>query len=267
MALRTIIEIDEDLCDGCGICIDSCAEGALQLINGKAKLVSDSYCDGLGVCLKECPRGAIRTIQREADPFDEMAVAKHLLSRSGQQPETPSRPSALPMAGAALGGDGGHAGCPGSALRNFQPMAAPETEAMISARSELGHWPVQLMLVPPHAPFLQGADLLVCADCVPFAVPDFHSRYLKGKSLVVGCPKLDDLAHYLDKLTAIFVQARPASVTVLRMEVPCCGGITQATVEARNLAGSELPIEVHTIGIRGGSRIDTYNAPVPSRQD
>ena len=258
MALRNIIEIDEELCDGCGICIDSCAEGALRLIDGKAKLVSDSYCDGLGVCLKECPRDAIRTIQREADPYDEIAVAQHLLNQQ-QKPPTPAPgPTALPMA--AHGGNGG--GCPGTALKHFQPMAAPNVEAMISAKSELGHWPVQLMLVPPHAPFLKGADLLICADCVPFAVPDFHATYLKGRALVVGCPKLDDLNHYLEKLTAIFVEAQPKSVTVLRMEVPCCGGITQATVEARNRAGSELAVDVHTIGIRGGSRVESMPSPV-----
>ena len=258
MALRTIIEIDDELCDGCGICIDSCAEGALQLVDGKARLVSDSYCDGLGVCLKECPRDAIRTIQREADPFDEIAVARHLLSQQQKKTVPAAAPPTLPMAPA--GGNGG--GCPGSALRNFQAMAAPDTETMIATRSELGHWPIQLMLVPPHAPFLQGADLLICADCVPFAVPDFHSKYLKGKALVVGCPKLDDLNHYLEKLTAIFVQAQPKSVTVLRMEVPCCGGITQATVEARNRAGSTLPVDIHTIGIRGGSRTEVEPSPV-----
>jgi NAD-dependent dihydropyrimidine dehydrogenase PreA subunit len=261
MALRTIIEIDDALCDGCGICIDSCAEGALQLIDGKARLVSESYCDGLGACLKECPQGAIRTIQRNADPFDEIAVANHLLVNQPRSAALPACPTPLPMVSPGhAGGNGG--GCPGSALRHFQPMAAPESVAMIAVKSELGHWPVQLMLVPPQAPFLLGADLLICADCVPFAVPDFHDRYLKGKALVVGCPKLDDLAHYLDKLTAIFKLARPKSVTVLRMEVPCCGGITQATVEARNRSGSDLSIEVHTVGIRGGSVTETVPPPV-----
>ena len=243
MAVRKIIEIDEELCDGCGDCVTACHEGAIQIVDGRAKVVNDSYCDGLGDCIGECPQGAITIIEREAIDFDEAAVEKHL--------------ARLELPTASVHPAGG--GCPGSAMQQMTPIAssvpatpAPPTDVSQPVMpSQLGHWPVQLMLVPPHAPFLKNADLLICADCVPFTIPDFHFRYLTGRAIVVGCPKLDDLQHYFDKLKAMFVEAAPRSITVLRMEVPCCNGIAQAAVKARNEVAPNIPLHVETIGISG----------------
>jgi Pyruvate/2-oxoacid:ferredoxin oxidoreductase delta subunit len=243
MVTRKIVHIDEDKCDGCGLCITACAEGALKLIDGKARLVSDVYCDGLGACLGDCPQGAITIEEREAAEFDEAAVQAHLASQT-------SRP--LPMACPSPGSTGPSGGCPGSQMRQLRPeVSTPGPEDDSVGRSMLGHWPVQLMLVPPQAPFLAGCDLLVCADCVPFAVAGFHRGYLKGRAVVVGCPKLDDLTHYREKLTDIFRVARPRSVTVVKMEVPCCHGIAQATVQAWRASGAQCPIEVQTVAIDG----------------
>jgi Pyruvate/2-oxoacid:ferredoxin oxidoreductase delta subunit len=243
MAVRKIVEIDEEKCDGCGLCVPSCAEGAIQIIDGKAKLVSDVYCDGLGACLGDCPLDAIKVIERDADEFDEKAVELHLkaLNETPDQPLTSLQPA--PHAG----------GCPGSAMRMLAPEPQAATTGVVGIKSALGHWPVQLVLVPPGAPFLKNADLLICADCVPFTVPDFHSKYLAGKALVVGCPKLDDLDYYREKLKAMFVEAKPRSLTVLMMEVPCCTGIAHAALEARDLAAPDIPLTVETITIRGGS--------------
>jgi NAD-dependent dihydropyrimidine dehydrogenase PreA subunit len=234
MPKRNIVRIDEDLCDGCGLCVPSCAEGALQIIDGKARLAGDNLCDGLGACLGECPQGAITIEEREADAFDEVAVQKHLTNHP--EPEFPC-------------------GCPGSAMRT---IACDEERAVHTGpvKSELTHWPVQLMLVPAGAPFLKNADILIAADCVPFKVPDFHSKYLKGKSLLVGCPKLDNLDFYRQKLKEIFAVAQPQSITVLRMEVPCCGGIVHAVHEARDQSAPGLPVRVHTIGIREGDVVE-----------
>ncbi len=256
MAVRKIIEIDESKCDGCGDCVSACAEGAIKIINGKAKLINDILCDGFGACLGDCHSGALKIVEREAPEFDETAVARHLAAQQ----------AAVPTAHAPAGG-----GCPGSAMRQFngppQP-AAPQPASPVQGGSQpaypslLNHWPIQLMLVPPGAPFLHGADLVVCADCVPFTVPDFHPRYLNGKAVLVGCPKLDDLSFYFEKLEAIFAQAKPSRITVLRMEVPCCGGIAQAAVQAREKAAPEVPLEVHTIGVRGGIHLETVDSPV-----
>ncbi len=225
---RKIIKIDEEKCDGCGLCVPSCVEGALQIVDGKAKLVSEVYCDGLGACLGECPQDALTIEERESDPFDEQAVQKQLSQKI--QP----------------------AACPGSTLRTFNNKESITDIQEENRSSMLNHWPVQLMLVPPFAPFLKGANLVVCADCVPFAVPDFHQRYLAGRSVLIGCPKLDDIAFYRQKLTEIFREAQPASVTVLRMEVPCCGGIAAAVIDALDSVAPHIPLEVHTIGIKGG---------------
>ncbi len=233
MAVRKIIHIDEEKCDGCGLCADACHEGAIQIVDGKAKLVSESYCDGLGDCLGECPQGAITIEEREAADFDEEAVKRHMAARDTGSPI--------------------HA-CPGSAARSLRPTSggAPSGAAGdADAPSRLGHWPVQLMLVPPGAPFLKESDLVVAADCVPFAMAGFHERYLGDRALVVGCPKLDDLGHYYEKLKDMFRQATPRSITVVRMEVPCCGGITKAVAQAREETVPGTPLEVHTIGIRG----------------
>ena len=244
MAVRKIIKIDEEKCDGCGLCVPSCAEGAIQIIDGKARLVSETYCDGLGSCLGECPQGAISMEEREAPEYDETAVEKHLPA-----------PKAVPMPLQSI-----PAACPGSAMKRFSPPTGPpQPGAPVPGQSQLGHWPVQLMLVPPSAPFLKQTDLLICADCVPFAVHDFHSRFLSGKAVVVGCPKLDNLEHYFEKLKQMFGEAAPKSLTVLKMEVPCCSGIAQAAIQARNEVIPGTPIEVHTIGVRG--EIETRKVP------
>lgn len=243
MAIRNIIKIDEEKCDGCGHCVEACAEGAIQIIDGKAKLVGEILCDGFGACLGSCPQDALTIEKREAEGYDEEAVKKHLAAE--KQAQAKPEPEPLPC------------GCPGSALKTLMPQMSDHNQPIQPATSFLSHWPVQLKLVPPHAPFLKGADLLICADCVPFALPDFHGRYLMGRAVVVGCPKLDDLQYYLEKLKDIFKTARPSRITVLKMEVPCCNGIAQAAMMARQQASSDIPLEVHTIMINGGIRIDT----------
>ena len=238
MALRKVVLIDEDLCDGCGECVPSCAEGAIQIINGKARLAGDNLCDGMGACLGDCPLGAITIEEREADEFDERAVEEHLFKLN----EIERKPQPIALSSS----------CPGSMARQFGAASKSVSEVIPTALpSQLNHWPVQLMLVPPHAPFLKGADLLICADCVPFTVPDFHTRYLSNRAVLVGCPKLDDLKFYLDKLKDIFKEAKPSHITVLKMEVPCCNGIAQVATMAHKEICSEIPIEVHTIGIKG----------------
>lgn len=234
--MRNIIRIDEDKCDGCGLCASACAEGAIQIINGKAKLVSETYCDGLGACLGECPQGAITMEQREAALFDEKAVEQHLQNQK-QKSSTPANPHA-PV-------------CPGSMLRSFTP-AKPVPENAGDTPSQLATWPVQLSLVPIEAPYFQNADLLLVADCVPFALANFHSRYLRGKPVIIGCPKLDDAAGYVEKLADILASNEIVSLTVIHMEVPCCGGLSRIARAALNRCGKDVPLKDVTIGIRGG---------------
>ncbi|MGD9032163.1 MAG: 4Fe-4S ferredoxin [Desulfobacteraceae bacterium] len=236
---RKIIEIDEALCDGCGQCIPSCAEGALEIVDGKAKLVADFYCDGLGACLGECPTGALQVIEREADEFDEEAVEKRLESMAKEE-----APQVIPMTG----------GCPSTQLKSF---AQPETQQegreanQGSAPSELTHWPVQVNLVPPTAPFLKGADLLVAADCTPVAYPNFHRDFLKGKAVMVGCPKFDDVEGYIQKFADIFRTADLNSVSVVVMEVPCCQGLPIILERGMEAAGKKVPMEKVVISARG----------------
>jgi ferredoxin len=225
---RKIIRIDEEKCDGCGLCAEACHEGAIRVIDGKAKLVKESYCDGLGDCLGPCPRGAITLVEREADAYDEAAVKRHLASR----PEPPV------------------CGCPGSAVRHLEaspPAATPSGPLP----SRLSHWPVQITLIPPSAPFLAGADLLITADCVPFAYAGLHDDFMAGRVVLVGCPKLDDAAHYQQKLTEVFATCDPRSVTVLYMEVPCCGGLVRLVRAALTASGDSVPLRLVRIGIRG----------------
>jgi len=261
--LRDIIKINEDLCDGCGECISSCAEGALELVNGKIRLKGEILCDGAGACIGHCPTGALTVEKRESEEYDEAAVAAHLHAERRPQPAAvgASRTTVFPMAGH-------EGGCPGSAMRQWgerTPASTPATSTPGTASpraaqvSQLRQWPVQLMLVPPMAPYFKNADLLIAADCVPFAVPDFHERYLRGKALVVGCPKLDDLQHYLDKLTELFRINDLKSVEIVKMEVPCCSGIAQAALEARRRAGVDFPVTITTLGIRGDLR-ESYQA-------
>jgi Pyruvate/2-oxoacid:ferredoxin oxidoreductase delta subunit len=244
MAVRDIVEIDQELCDGCGQCVSACAEGAIALVDGKARLVSETYCDGLGACLGECPQGAIRVVQRESQSFDEVAVTRHLASRrAGEVAVTP-----LPiMAGAAHA----HSGCPGAQVRAFAPTQAP-TVAATDQPSELRHWPVQLHLVPPTAPFFAGADVLLAADCVAYAMGGFHGRFLAGRSLAIACPKLD--AHqevYVEKLRAMVEQGGIRSLTVMIMEVPCCSGLVRLVQQAVAGARRSVPTSCVVVSVRG----------------
>ena len=238
---RKIVQIDEVKCNGCGLCVPACAEGAITIVDGKARLAADNLCDGLGACLGECPQDAIRIIERDADAFDEEAVEQRLehigrathTSSSSNHSHTPS-------------------GCPGSRAMSIQrPSSVTANQASDHQPSMLGQWPVQLHLVPVNAPYLQGADLLIAADCVPFAYAGFHKDFLAGKAVVVGCPKLDDNRLYLDKLTQIFNTASIKSITVVKMEVPCCSGISMVAREALKTSGKDIPLQEITISIQG----------------
>ncbi len=235
---RKIIEIDDELCDGCGQCIIGCAEGALEIVDGKAKVVADKFCDGLGACIGDCPQEALRIVEREADEFDEIAVEEHLAAQEAQKEKEPV---------AACG-------CPSTQLQSFAPtpcQQANEPAIQSSAESTLSHWPIQIHLVPPHAPFLKQADLLVVADCTPLAYPNFQQQFMPGKVVLVGCPKLDDQQAYIDKFAAIFKQADIASVTTTIMEVPCCGGLPYILEQAMKQAGRQIPMETVVISTRG----------------
>jgi NAD-dependent dihydropyrimidine dehydrogenase PreA subunit len=242
--IRKIVRIDEEKCNGCGLCVPACAEGAIRIEGGKAVLAADNLCDGLGACLGECPQDAIRVIEREADEFDEAAVAKHLQD---------TRPDAAASTShASLGHHARHhGGCPGSRTMTFTPPQTTSPAATEKQPSQLRQWPVQLHLVPVNAPYFRDADLLIAADCVPFAYADFHKDYLAGKVVVIGCPKLDDNRIYLDKLTELFRVSSVRSITVLRMEVPCCGGIVMTARQALAASGKEIPFKEVTIGIQG----------------
>src|SRR5512138_620320 len=251
--LRKIVRIDESKCDGCGQCVPACAEGAIAIVEGKARLVGDVLCDGLGACLGDCPRGAISVIEREAAPFDEGAVRAHLTGAPAPPaPRASARPrlSVLASPEPAAGG-----GCPGSRSMTLPRDGAPGA-APASGRSRLGQWPVQLHLVSPQAPYFRGADLLVAADCVPFAYARFHDDFLDGRAVVVGCPKLDDVAPYAAKLAAIIHVGQVRSVTVIRMEVPCCGGISRLARQAMADAGRDLPFRDVVVGADGAIRSD-----------
>ena len=239
--LRQVIRIDEEKCDGCALCVPACHEGAIEIVDGKARLVSDRYCDGLGDCLGECPQGAITMETVDTVAYDEQAVLARLA-----QMEAPSVSAPEPSV----------RGCPGSAARALERGSAPERAhdraATLDAPCELTHWPVQLRLLHPAAPYLAGSDMVLCADCVPFAYPDFHRDYLRERTVAVSCPKLDDLHEAVERLEAILTHSRPRRVTVARMMVPCCGGIAEAARVARERAGVDVPIEIHTIDPHGG---------------
>lgn len=262
MAVRTIVKIDEELCDGCGLCVPGCAEGALQIVDGKAKLVSDIYCDGLGACLGECPQGAISMIEREAEDFDEEAMKKHLEGLTGADEEQGKQTISAHHAhdhGTQDSPEPSMCGCPGSLSQSFdkpKPQAeskSPASESIDGAplSSRLGNWPVQIMLAPVNAPYFDGARLVIAADCAPFAYADFHRRFLEGKTLLIGCPKLDDTDVYLEKLTQIFKQNNIASIDVVYMEVPCCSGLTQLTQAALERSGKQIPTTLNRVGIKG----------------
>ncbi|MEG0371349.1 MAG: 4Fe-4S binding protein [Clostridium sp.] len=225
MGIRKIVQINEDKCTGCGLCIIDCHEGALQIVNGKAKIVKDLYCDGLGDCLNACPEDAIMIIEREAEDFSEEAVKIHLANKNKKDLGITKRPTG---------------GCPSSRGMNIE-----------SSTSALTQWPVQLTLLNPSAPYLKNADILITADCVPFAYKSYHEDFLKGRKVAVGCPKFDNINAYIEKLTDIFRINSPRSITVLKMEVPCCTGIARGVLEARNAGNLDIEINVITISING----------------
>lgn len=311
MATRTIIQIDEDLCNGCGLCANGCPEGALRIIDGKARMVGDSLCDGLGACIGDCPLGAITQIEREAEEYDEEKVIQNIIPKGpktilahldhlyshgqdtwyhqavdslkakGMAPaesELPhikaaaankatahnSAPAAsyshtaakinipAPLSGCASGA------CPGSAERAFNAIATPAPQQSPSSgggmRSTLEQWPVQLHLINPRAPYFRGADLLIAADCTAFACGAFHQTLLRGRRLVIACPKLDSGREiYIDKLRALINDSGIASITLAIMEVPCCGGLRGMLNEALNGATRQVPVETVIVGIEGGT--------------
>ncbi len=238
--MRKIIEIDESLCNGCGQCIISCAEGALQIVDGKARMLAEKYCDGLGACLGDCPTGALRIIEREADDFDEEAVEELLSKRDAAK----SQPA--PSVG----------GCPSARLQTFAP-ATPCQSANVPIQlgsttgSALSHWPVQIRLVPPSAPFLKGADLLIAADCVPVAYPEFHRDLLSGRVVMLGCPKFDEVESGIQKFAEIFAVAGIKSITMAIMEVPCCANMRHIVSQALSRSGQAIPVQEVVISARG----------------
>jgi ferredoxin len=238
---RKIIEIDEALCSGCGECATACAEGAITMIDGKARLISENYCDGLGACLGECPEGALTITERESEEFDPEAVEEHLKSESS----TVGAHQDAPMA----------CGCPSQNIEVF-PAALPARDLVAGRGTEetasaLTHWPVQIRLVPPTAPFLKNADLLVAADCTPLAYAGFHRNLLPGKVVMMGCPKFDDVDEYVEKFTEVFETAGIKSITVVDMEVPCCSKLPMIVRKALSLSKKRIPIEEIVIGRRG----------------
>jgi len=309
--MRKIIRIDEERCNGCGACIPDCPEGALQMIDGKARLISDLFCDGLGACIGSCPEGAITVEEREAEPYDESKVMENIVRQGANtirahlvhlrdhgedeltreaiaylvenDIEIPADMLDSKCACGEIEGSGREAieklvreeercsepvidrgpepgparqgGCPGSRLINLDtdidPCSKEDTGAAGPAQSRLRQWPVQIMLVPPHAPFLKNADLLFAADCVPFAYPGFHEKLLRGRVCLVGCPKLDDAQLYLDKLTEMFRLNDVKSVMIAYMEVPCCGGMVRLVEEAIKASGKNIPLARQKIGIKG----------------
>jgi NAD-dependent dihydropyrimidine dehydrogenase PreA subunit len=297
---RKIITIDETKCTGCGQCIPDCPEGALQLIDGKARLVSDLFCDGLGACTGTCPEGAISVIEREAAPYDEKAVMativqqgppvirahlehlaghgqvalydqaiEYLIEKGIPIPDhaAPERKSAVPPQAQPPAGRSGEAGvcrpgphashpfaaCPGSAARSIRRAGGPRQPVGGTTDSELRQWPVQLSLLNPSAPYFDNADLLIAADCVPFAYAGFHAEFLRGRIVIIFCPKLDtDIEGYIEKLSMIFRLHTIKSVTVARMEVPCCSGVRSVVDKALENAGKTIPVEEKTITIEGG---------------
>ena len=231
--IRKIIQIDEEKCNGCGACADACHEGAIGMVNGKATLLRDDYCDGLGDCLPTCPTGAISFVEREAAAYDEKAVQEHMQKKNAQ----------------TTASAGSHTGCPGSRMQQFKRQ---ETASPIPAQvnSQLGQWPCQIKLVPVSAPYFNGAKLLIAADCSAYAYARMHDDFMRGKITLIGCPKLDSI-DYSEKLTQIIQSNDIQSVTVVRMEVPCCGGLEMAAKKALQASGEFIPWQVVTISVDG----------------
>ena len=285
MAKRKIIKIDEGKCNGCALCIPNCPEGALQLIDGKARLISDLFCDGLGACIGKCPEGAITIEEREAEGYDERRVMGNIVKQGKnvikahlthlkehnqaellkqaidflkekgieihlEQEHLHHGHKHLSAGGKAMSDS---SSCPGSKMMDFrEKQEFPEEDKVTSgAKSQLRQWPIQLKLVPPFAPYLNNADLLIAADCAPFAYADFHNDLLKGRILLVGCPKLDDVKFYQEKITQILKTNNIKSITCVHMEVPCCFGLIQIIKEAIILSNKKIPFKEVTISIKG----------------
>jgi Pyruvate/2-oxoacid:ferredoxin oxidoreductase delta subunit len=270
VATRKIVRIDDQKCDGCGACIPNCVEGALAIVDGKARLVKDSYCDGLGACLGVCPQGAITIEERDADAFGETAVAARASVSghgAGMQPDETVAP-----VGAGHGAQGVPApipcatapsdepsGCPGMRTMTFDspapakpvPASAVGASSPPASGSALGHWPVQLALLPAEAPFFQDTELVLMADCVAYALPDVHDRFLRGKALAIACPKLDDAALYVDKLAEILERNAIRGLVLVHMEVPCCGSIAWMALAAVARCGRAIPARDVTVSVRG----------------
>ncbi|MFH1848119.1 MAG: 4Fe-4S binding protein [Candidatus Omnitrophota bacterium] len=276
MAKRKIIKINEEKCNGCGKCIPNCPEGALQIIDKKARLISDLFCDGLGACIGHCPEGAIIVEEREAEAYSEEKVMENIIKQGknvikahllhlkehGEDIYLRKAIEVLKKKGVEVPrlGDTAHihqhhheGACPGSKVMDLgRPKGAGKEKGdCCSVGSQLGQWPVQMMLVPAHAPYFRGADLLIAADCVPFAYAGFHRDLLSGKVLLIGCPKLDDAEYYQEKLTQIFKDNDIKSVTCAHMEVPCCFGMVQVIKAALKDSGKDMPFKDITIGIKG----------------
>jgi len=232
MVMRNIVKIDEEKCNGCGQCVDACAEGAIEIIDGKAKLVSEIYCDGLGACLGHCPEDAITIEQREADNFDEQATEAHLAEKQSPQQQSDFV-------------------CPGMMAKELRKQGDNNESIAGDVSSQLSQWPVQLKLVSPRAPYFANADLLLVADCVPFAMGDFHDNFLKNHSIAIGCPKLDDSRFYVEKLAEIIKMNELNSLTVIHMEVPCCSGLAHIAKEAIAGSGAKMSFEDVTISLNG----------------
>lgn len=293
--MREIVKIDEELCDGCGVCIPSCHEGALQIVDGKARLISDLMCDGLGACLNECPQGALSVEEREAEPYNETKVMEimvekgentviahmkhlkehgeknflreainflrkkeasinfsvdkviekvHASDKKNHDPELKIDTNNIQIQNMG--------GCPGARERSFEPYNKTEDNETVSGQSELRQWPVQMHLINPAAPYFRNSDLLLAADCVAFSLGNFHQKYLKGKSLAIACPKLDsNMEIYVQKITSLIDNASVNTITVLIMQVPCCGGLLQMTKTAAQNAERKVPIKLMVVGIEG----------------
>ena len=286
---RDIIKIDEELCNGCGQCVPNCHEGALQVIDGKVRLISDLMCDGLGACLGHCPEGAITIESRDAEPYDERKVIESMLSK-GKNTITAHLKHLKDHGETALLGIGvnylkenreklsfklnevlhevhnhihghGHSevGCPGSKAVVIEKSANAESQVSGDQPSELRQWPVQMHLLNPNAPYLRGTDLLLAADCVAFSAGNFHSRYLKGKSLAIACPKLDHGTDtYIEKLTAMIDSARVNTISVMMMEVPCCGGLLHMVQKAQSKASRKVPVKQLIMSISGNVLEETW---------
>jgi len=253
MPTRKIIKIDEEKCTGCGQCIIDCAEGALELIDGKARLIGEIYCDGLGACLGSCPEGALEVIEREAEEFDEAAVEELLASRRPEEAAPSGCPSSKPLVLETSPGTGPACGCPSAGPMTLKPASRPGPGASggPGRPSNLSHFPVKLQLLGPGAPFLIGADLILLADCVAAAFPDLHSRLLPGRAVAMGCPKLDNVEAHVQRLAEIIRHSSLKSLTVAHMEVPCCHGFVRVAQEALKRSGVSLPLGRLEIGRDG----------------